>query len=74
MFKILFTDVAISMTCRSLVLFEGRAEVEPFIAVWATVVVKGVTVVFEALNGSEKAVAAMAETVSCIALVVFQSV
>jgi hypothetical protein len=73
-FKISVAFTAISMAGRSLMLLERIVEVEPFVALWATVVVNMVTVAFEAIGSIEEAVAWTAETVPCRALVVLHSV
>lgn len=73
-FEVDLTHVAIRIACRSLVLFEATTEVEPLVAVWTVVVVKGLAVASEAPRGSEQAVAVMTETVVCGTLVRCQCV
>ena len=58
------------MAGRFLMLAEGVVEVKPLIAFRAIKAMKGAKVAFKPMSSVEKAVAVMAETVACVALMV----
>ena len=58
------------MAGRFLMLVEGVVKVKPLIAFRAIKAMKGAKVALKPLGSGEKAVAVMAETVACVALMV----